>query len=113
MVAHCVCSGRCLRAFLSQFNRVQPSVGYCRCCCLQAGADVVSMDAIRAALVHLKLASFDDKLVECLLDKGFEDDVLVSALVPALREVGLRGTQALEVKKLVLLPAAQASPVMV
>ncbi len=66
------------------------------------------MDAVRAALVKLNLSSYDDKVLEHLVDKGFEDHVPVSALVPALREVGLRAAQALEVKKLAVLPTGPA-----
>jgi hypothetical protein len=68
------------------------------------------MDTVRAVLVKLNLSSFDDKVLDHLVDKGFEDHVPVSVLVPALREVGIRTADALEVKKFVSMPTGLAAP---
>ncbi len=66
------------------------------------------MDAVRAALVTLKLNAFEEALVDNLLEKGYLESIPASALVPALREAGVRGTQVLEVRKLALLPTPVA-----
>ncbi len=67
------------------------------------------MDAVCAALAKLELTSFEDALLDSLVDKGFAEHVTASVLASTLREIGLRGAQVLQVRKLALLPAVPAS----